>query len=61
MTAYQQLSDASFLSLSTEGEITIQWRNERDMQDGLAELAHLCGWKVQRELHVLGWGRVDLV
>lgn len=38
----------------------INYASEFDLRDGLARIAHLCGWDVETEHVVPGWGRPDL-
>lgn len=39
----------------------ISYKSEAEARSGLAALAHACGWLVQEEVVVPGWGRIDLV
>lgn len=38
----------------------IGYTTEASLRDGLAALAHLAGWEVETEHHIVGWGRPDL-
>lgn len=50
------------LSLDREsGQPVIRYANEAELRGGLAQLARAYGWRVQEEVVVPGWGRIDLV
>lgn len=49
------------LSLCGDNGFTINYASEFDLRDGLAKYAQLCGWDVETEYVVHGWGRPDLV
>lgn len=40
--------------------LSVFYRSEADLRDALAEYADMCGWRVERERHIPGWGRADL-
>ena len=44
------------LSLCGDNGFTINYASEFDLRDGLAKYAQLCGWDVETEYVVHGWG-----
>lgn len=44
-----------------DDKFRISYKSEVEARSGLAAMAHACGWLVQEEVVVPGWGRIDLV
>lgn len=40
--------------------LAVSYRSESELRDALAQFADLCGWNVETERHIPGWGRADL-
>lgn len=43
------------------GLFQVRYQSEADLRRALANLARLCGWLVEEEVVVPGWGRIDIV
>lgn len=47
--------------LTEDGSYNINFSTESDLRDGLADIARRCGWDVDTEFVVHGWGRPDIL
>lgn len=41
--------------------VGIRWTDEASLRKGVAEIAWAYGWRVEEEVVVPGWGRIDLI
>lgn len=52
---------SSEIRLTADDNYVISYSSESELRDGLADIGHRCGWDVDTEYVVHGWGRPDLL